>query len=77
MLFVYLVLQVLFSLLQHLKLRAEADDGILGRVFASLGGTASKPAPHLGSDNLGVARSSEFVQIAKVFSQYTATVNSR
>jgi hypothetical protein len=43
-LFIDLVLQVLFALLQHFELRPERKDGILRVVFL-FSGTAAKPAP--------------------------------
>lgn len=44
-LLVYLGLQVPLTLLQHLQLRPQREDGILGVIFPPRG-AAAKPAPH-------------------------------
>ena len=46
-LLVNLALQILLALLQHVQLRAQPQDGILGAVLALLLGGAAEPAPHL------------------------------
>jgi len=56
-LFVYLVLQVSFTLLQHLQLRTEREDGILRVVFL-LSSAAAEPAPHSRHGDI-VGRGSE------------------
>lgn len=45
-LFVHLVLQMSLALLQHLKLRSETKDSILGCILLLLGTLPSKPTPH-------------------------------
>lgn len=46
-LLVDLALEILLALLQHIKLRSESQDGILGAVLPLLLGGAAEPAPHL------------------------------
>lgn len=48
-LFIHLGLEVTLALLEHLELRAQADDGVLGRVLL-LGRATAEPAPDARHD---------------------------
>jgi hypothetical protein len=45
-LFLHQMLQVLFSLLQHIQLPSEQEDRVLGRLLALLSGGTAEPGPH-------------------------------
>ena len=47
-LLLYLALQVLLTLLEHVQLRSKTQDGILGALFPLLRSPAAKPAPNTG-----------------------------
>jgi hypothetical protein len=46
LLFLHQMLQVLFSLLQHVQLPSQKEDRILGRFLALLSGGTAEPGPH-------------------------------
>lgn len=46
LLFLHQVLQVLFSLLQHIQLLSQEEDRVLGRILALLSGGTAEPGPH-------------------------------
>jgi hypothetical protein len=48
LLLLHQMLQVLFSLLQHVQLLSQQEDSVLGRILALLSGGTAEPGPHYG-----------------------------